>query len=123
MKKIILLLLCISSTFYNTSNAVVKIVSKKVTNTSIPPGISFRKIKPPKQVIIKNQRSKQLYIDGYIDSKYVRLVVEFENNKNLTGYLFENNKTKKYIYGEKINNVLYIYNTSGQQFTVILSNH
>lgn len=123
MKKIILFLFCISSAFYNTSNAVVKIVSKKVTNTTIPTGISFRKIKPPKQVIIKNQRSKQLYIDGYINSKYVRLVVEFENDKNLTGYLFENNKTKKYIYGEKINNVLYIYDTSGQQFTVILSNH
>lgn len=107
--------------FYSNSHAVVKIVSKKNTNTENRTSNATTEIKRPKKVITKNKKPKQLYINGYIDSKYVRLVVEFENENHLTGYLFEQNKTKKYIYGEKINNVLYIYDPSGQRLTVILA--
>ena len=118
MKKLILFYL-IAYSFSSYSNADVSLISNKDVHTESTSSKETRHKKLPMKVI-KPQIIKQLHIDGYIDSNYVRLIVDIVNGKKLTGYLFEQTDSKKYVYGEKINGVLHLYDPNGRHLTVVL---
>lgn len=103
------------------SAAEVSVVEKK-SNTVKPP--TTRSLKAPKKKIaVMNEAINQLHIDGYIDRNYVRLVVDVESNNNLTGYIFEGrgNQAKTYVYGQKVNGALHMYDKNGRHLTVVLN--
>ena len=94
MKKLILFYL-IAYSFSSYSNADVSLISNKDVHTESTSSKETRHKKLPMKVTIKPQIINQLHIDGYIDSKYVRLIVDIVNGKKLTGYLFEHTDSKK----------------------------
>lgn len=123
MKKLLLICL-ITFCFHSYSYAVVTIVDSESTNSDSKKPV----VKPVKKskkagykVKAKPRKIEQLHIDGYIGRQYVRLVVDIVDDKELTGYLFEHNGSKIYIYGEKIHGDLHLYDESGRYLNVVLS--
>ena len=106
MKKLMLFYL-IAYSFSGYSYADVSLSSNKDVHAESTSSKETGQKKLPMKVT-KPEIIKQLHIDGYIDTKYARLVVDIVNGKKLTGYLFEQTGSKKYVYGEKINGVLHI---------------
>lgn len=127
MKK--LLLICvITFCFHSYSYAIITIVDNEATNPAPkpkPPAVTKvtkrKKATYKVKVKPKYRRIEQLHIDGYIDAEYVRLVIDIVNGKKFTGYLFEHGDSQMYIYGEKINGVLHIYDENGRYLNVVMS--
>lgn len=71
-------------------------------------------------VRVQTPAKKKLHIDGYIDKEYVRLEVEIGRDQKLTGYLFDQSGLGRYVYGEKKEGVVHVYDTNGQHLTVII---
>lgn len=68
----------------------------------------------------KNKQSRQ--IEGYVDSNYVRVIVDSISNDTLiTGQMFQGDKQAIYVYGELINDELHLYGPKGRHFTVIIT--
>jgi len=63
---------------------------------------------------------RQLEVEGYANSVYVRVVIEITNNKNIVGQMFYGNGVATYVYGEKLEGVLHLYGEKGGHFTVIV---
>ena len=67
--------------------------------------------------------AKQFQLHGYINNKYVYLVLEKlkTNDQQVVGYMFDKKGNKKYVYGEWVNNTLQVYEPSNKRSTVLLS--
>ena len=78
-----------------------------------------KKSKP--ELIIKNKPLKY-EISGYIKhNRYVRALVEIDKNNLLNGYLFIEDKPAEFVYGRLENGSLYMYDTHGELFTILVS--
>lgn len=71
------------------------------------------------KVSVKRSR-QQVNIEGYVDSAYVRLVVEIDNKKRVTGHMWKENEEVMYVYGEIVNDIFHLYEPEGGYFTVIV---
>lgn len=91
-------------------------VQQPVSDETRKPGSGSR----VRAIEVQSPAKKKLHIDGYIDKQYVRLEVEISNDKKLTGYLFDQSGVGRYVYGEKMDGVVHIYDTNGQHLTVII---
>jgi hypothetical protein len=71
----------------------------------------------------KTESNKQFQLQGYINNKYVYLIVEKQkdNDQQVVGYMFDKSGNKKYVYGEWVNNSLQIYEPSNKRSTVQLT--
>lgn len=125
-------LLCLGLTlFFNyfPCNAEITLVSKndqqlaeveKPAKPTEPEKSRSLPTRPKKKISRPNSPITQLHIDGYINKNYVRLVVDIEKNNMLTGYIFEKSNVKTYVYGQKVNGALHMYDENGRHFTVII---
>ncbi len=74
------------------------------------------------KVSTKTEKNKQqLQIEGYVDSSYVRVIVDISKDKLITGQMFLENGEATYVYGEFVKDVLHLYQPEGRHFTVIIS--
>lgn len=62
-------------------------------------------------------------IEGYIDTKYVRLVAEIENNRYITGNIFDKSGKSDYVTGEIVDGVYHLYDSHGAHFTLQTNNN
>lgn len=76
----------------------------------------------PNKIARPKNQTTQLHLDGYIDKNYVRLVVDIEKNNMLSGYMFGKDDARTYVYGQKVNGALHMYDQNGRHFTIILDN-
>lgn len=77
------------------------------------------KIKP--KYTIKQYKKRQYNVEGYVDSSYVRFVVELTANNLITGQIIQPNGINRAVSGELINGVFHLYDSEGEHFTVIPS--
>jgi hypothetical protein len=68
---------------------------------------------------LSDSRKNRLDIDGYLNSKYVRLSVDVKNKKTVTGYLFDKSGTNTYVYGEYAYGALHVYDSKGTHYTIV----
>ncbi len=113
--KLIILMLVWQSVSFATVNIAeeIKVSEKKQITNSQGKG----------KISIHTQKNKQpLQIEGYVDSNYVRVIVDnVSNDKLITGQMFQENEEAIYVYGEFINDELHLYGPKGRHFTVIIS--
>lgn len=60
-------------------------------------------------------------INGYLNRKYVYLIVKKTGNNHIEGYLYDGKGNKRFVYGEWFRQQLQVYDTDRQRFTVILN--
>ena len=112
--KLIMLMLVWQSGSFATVNIAeeIKVSEKKqITNSRGKRTISTN----------KEKNKQQLQIEGYVDSNYVRVIVDISKNKLITGQMFLENGDATYVYGEFVEDVLHLYEPEGRHFTVIIS--
>jgi len=74
------------------------------------------------KISLQTERNKpQIEIEGYVDSNYVRVIVDTSEDKLVTGQMFRENGKSIYVYGEFVNDELHLYDPKGKHFTVIMS--
>lgn len=100
----------------STYLAAVDIVDNKTDNNENKKNLVPTDRKTP----IKPQ-SKRIELTGYIDTRYVYLIIDIKNGRYVTGNIFQNGKPT-YINGEYVNGVLYLYDNQRKQYTVINDN-
>ena len=67
---------------------------------------------------------QQFQIEGYVDSDYVRVVVDnVSKDKLITGQMFLENREAIYVHGEFVDDILHLYGPEGTHFTVIVPKH
>jgi hypothetical protein len=77
-------------------------------------GLLKEKIKPQKN-------RQQFQIEGYVDSDYVRVIVDnVSKDEIITGQMFQENGEAIYVHGEFVDDVLHLYGPKGRHFTVIV---
>ncbi len=114
--KIFVLFCLIAFGFHGLAYSAVNMVEKEPATDSMQKA----KPKPKKKIVVSPKPIVQLHIDGYLDQKYVRLVLDVENDKDVSGYIFFEDGSHKYIYGDKEGNAFHIYNPGGGYINVIL---
>lgn len=120
MKKIVFCLMIAS--LPGNGGAAVTLVEIEVAEPLMGQNGQSAQKQRPQEIKSAPKQIEQLHIEGYIDKQYVRLVVDIVKDKLVNGYLFENKGVKRYVYGEKINGVLHIYDSEGRHLTVVLDN-
>lgn len=78
-------------------------------------------IKKDFQKKIIPKKVNQYEIEGYANSKYVRISIEIDENGEIVGNIFNAKGKMTYIHGEHINNSLELYDGNGEQYTIIVT--
>ncbi len=117
MKKLLVIFLMFLIHYSDSSAAVVFTEHNKVAANT-------QATNEDKKKVIQHQENpksiEQYQIEGYVDSKYVRFVVDVNQDNLLTGLMFTEGSKGRYVTGEFINKVLHLYNEQGGHFTVII---
>jgi len=66
-------------------------------------------------------KNQQYEVKGYINDQYVRISIQITEDNVLFGYMFIENAPAEYVYGELVNGTLYMYDTKGELYTVLLA--
>ena len=69
---------------------------------------------------IKQRKNKQYNIEGYVDSNYVRFVVELTDNNLIAGQMVRGDGHNVPVSGTLVNGVLHLYDLNGTHFTVVI---
>lgn len=93
----------------NIAEEIKAPLKKTITKDSIK-----RKIVPQKPSV-----AKQVQIEGYADSVYVRFIVDITKDKMVSGQMIEE-AGATYVYGEIIDGMLHLYDTHGKHYQVIV---
>jgi len=69
----------------------------------------------------KTRIRERFDIDGYVDKKYVYAIVDVEDERYVTGYLYDRKGNKEYVYGEFAYGALYVYDKKGKMYVIQVS--
>lgn len=94
----------------NDENLLLAAVSLAETKPQIP---------KEKKVAAKKKKIEQYEVQGYVQDKYVRFVIELINGKEIKGHMFVEQGDESYVYGEYIDGTLHIYDMKGEHFIVL----
>ena len=64
---------------------------------------------------------EQYEIEGYIERKYVRLVLEVTDQQTVVGNIYDKKGKGVYVHGEYLDGAFHVYDPEGTHFTIILS--
>lgn len=96
--------------------------------------VNFSELDPGKQRYPSKSKSKSLQsgmvsqwnqqyeLDGYINKKYVRVVLEMQNDndKYVVGNIYDKSGKGTYIHGEYVDGALHVYDSKGTHFTIVV---
>lgn len=69
----------------------------------------------------KTRVRERFDIDGNVGSKYVQAIVDVEDDRYVTGYLYDRKGNKEYIYGEFAYGALHVYDKKGKMYVIQVS--
>ena len=63
---------------------------------------------------------EQYEIEGYMDKKYVRVVLEVENKDRIVGNIYDKAGKGIYVHGEYQEDALYVYDDEGTEYNIVI---
>lgn len=69
----------------------------------------------------KTRVRERFDIDGNVGNKYVQAIVDVEDERYVTGYLYDRKGNKEYVYGEFAYGALYVYDKKGKMYVIQVS--
>lgn len=83
-----------------------------------PKALPKLKVKTKPKVI--PHKVKQYEIEGYMDKKYVRVVLEVEKKGRIVGNIYDKQGKGIYVHGEYQEGALYVYDDEGTEYTIVV---
>jgi len=119
------LIACVSNADINLKHTDEKMLVADVSFSELNSGKPKYPPKPKSTLLkpgIGSQRTQQYELDGYINKKYVRVVLEKQNHKDkyVVGNIYDKSGKGTYIHGEYVDGALHVYDRKGTHFTIVV---